>query len=177
MSAQSSPRMARGILIDPWKREITEVRFDADDHRAITALLQPPHGQWTVRSASPVRATRTATLLVDDDGLLPRADAHGLLGVRVNQAYFVVTVYPSALAGMGLIVDYDSEGETVDCSLPLAVVQHSIQFIEPEQAFSARYRPPLPTFETPGQPPVLLARYTQDYTSDSHFGREDAHDE
>lgn len=99
----------KGILIDPFARTVTRVDV-AKGIDAIYSLIQ-------ARPFDCVRIDERNAIFVDDEGLY-----------RDDQRFFQFRGYPQPLAGRGLILGNDREGETVSCTLTLADVKGRVTF-------------------------------------------------
>lgn len=103
----------KAFLIDPFAREITEVEHDASGIDGIYELID-----------APIFATATFnefgdTIFVDDEGLF-----------REDQAFFRHDGYPQPLAGKGLVLGCDDEGETVAPSTTLEALRNDVSFVQ-----------------------------------------------
>jgi hypothetical protein len=96
--------LLRGILINPWKKEISEVQTERDIHAWYKLLhcdcLCVAHIGSTIQGAL------SLDIWLDDNGLLQEP----------VPPRFKVEGYPHPLCGYGLVLCSDSGGETV--SLP-----------------------------------------------------------
>jgi hypothetical protein len=102
------------FLIDPFKREVTEVHF-AGDYKQIYPLIDcdcfdiariNEHGDG---------------ICVDDEGLY-----------REEQAFFYFTDYPQPLAGKGLVLGCRaSDGETIAPTITLEQLKAKVKFVMP----------------------------------------------
>lgn len=110
-------RIAKAILIDPFKCEITEVERDAADYTNIYPLLS--HESMTVDHFDVVRLDRGDGIFVDDEGLLKPC-------VR----YFLWDGYPQQLAGRGLIVGSNDAGNATAVKITLDEVRRRVTFLE-----------------------------------------------
>jgi hypothetical protein len=98
-------------LIDPMARSITEVEYDDSNYRNICELID-------AQLFDVVRFSATRDVIfVDDEGLFnPRG-------------FFRVDGYPSPLAGKGLVLGTNSEGESIEPGLSLEDLEGTIHFI------------------------------------------------
>lgn len=102
------------FLIDPFKREVTEVHF-AGDYKQIYPLIDADcfdiarinkHGDG---------------ICVDDEGLYVE-----------EQAFFYFTDYPQPLAGKGLVLGCRaSDGETIAPTISLEELRSKIEWVMP----------------------------------------------
>lgn len=99
----------KGILIDPKARTITEVEVEKGID-AIYALIQA--GTFDCVYINPHNS-----VFVDDNGLL-----------NDPEFFFILKGYPQPLAGRGLILGCDDEGESCSATVTLDWAQHNITF-------------------------------------------------
>lgn len=100
--------MMRAILIDPFTQTIEEVEYSGD-YKDIYALIQ-------CELFSTVYCLED-TLFVDDEGLYVK-----------DQRYFKVAGYPQPLAGRGLLLGTNEEGDSVDAKAKLSVIEKVIEW-------------------------------------------------
>lgn len=106
-------RMIKAISIDPFECKVTEVEYDADEYQNIYPLLShPAHEVDTFTTARVDTLKANDALFVDDNGLLNGP-------VR----WFRIVGGHQPLAGKGLIVGADNEGESQSCETPLTAVR------------------------------------------------------
>lgn len=110
-------RMVRAILIDPFEKTVTEVQHDADDYRGIYKLIS--HETMPVDCFTVVRLDDVDSVFIDDEGLL-KDPTH----------FFLWRGYPQPLAGKGLILGCDEEGETIACAMTLEQAKANIGFTD-----------------------------------------------
>lgn len=106
----------RAILIDPHAKTVTEVEHDGTlegIYRAIGADCVCTVGLGVDRDA----------VFLDDDGLF-----------REGQEFFSIGEYPHPLAGKGLVLGCDAEGESCAPVLGAAFVQAHVQWLTPREA-------------------------------------------
>lgn len=114
-------RPVRAILIDPFACMVTEVEHDADDYTNIYRLLSHeahPVDCFTIAPADTLQPGEA--IFVDDNGLLNNP-------VR----FFGFAGYHQALAGKGLILGSDSDGETAAATSRLDFIRASVIFAVP----------------------------------------------
>lgn len=99
----------RAILINPFDQTVTEVDYSGD-FRDIYKLIDADCFDCA-------RISRGDGIFVDDEGLL-------------NQPthFFQHAEYPNPLAGKGLIVGCDSQGESVSCKTTVEEVKSKVTF-------------------------------------------------
>lgn len=101
------------VLIDPATRSITEVEYDGD-YKSIYKLIG-------ASCFDVVRIDRDDTIFVDDEGLLN--------GKGMRTGFFVYGNYPQPLAGKGLVLGTDEEGESVSTQNPLQFFYDNISWV------------------------------------------------
>lgn len=105
----------RAILIDPFSKSITEVDHSGD-YKQIYQFLQ---------ISSPFTSIRLApreVLFIDDEGLL-KDQAH--------QKFFKISAIAQPLAGRGLILGFNAEGESVGTNLTLSQIKANVGWCNP----------------------------------------------
>ena len=118
-----STRNVRAILIDPFACTVTEVEHDASDYRHIYTLLS--HESMPVDCFTCAYSDRLQpgeAIYVDDNGLLKPCDR-----------FFVFAGYPDPLAGKGLILGSDEDGETAAATSDLDSIRARIVFATPDR--------------------------------------------
>lgn len=105
----------KGILIDPFKREVSEVETSGklDDLYAILG----------VDTITVVTTAEDHALILDDEGLLKD---------RAEQEYFLWYGSDQPFAGKGLILGTTEDGDNKDASIPVDVVRNTITFVPKE---------------------------------------------
>lgn len=99
------------IKIDPYNKEVYSIESDMTKLDNIYEELNC--GTFTI-----VRLDEQNDLLLDDEGLLK------------PNSFFSVPNYHQPLAGYGLVVSHDEEGETIESSLSPQQVQEMVRFVE-----------------------------------------------
>lgn len=105
----------RAILIDPFTRSITEVEYSGDYHDIYKLI------DCDTFTIAPI-THRGDGIFVDDEGLF-----------KPDQAFFKHDGYPQPLAGCGLIMGCDEEGETVEPTISLADTIAAVRFMSLEE--------------------------------------------
>lgn len=100
----------RAVLIDPENDIIREVEYSGD-YNDIYKFCD--FDLFTC-----VGLGNGETLFVDDEGLF-----------KENQSFFRIGDYHSPLAGKGLILGTDEEGESVASKISLAKLSESVEFL------------------------------------------------
>jgi hypothetical protein len=90
--------MMRAILIDPFTQTIEEVDYSGD-YKDIYCLIE-----CDLFTTVYLPNTSDDTLFVDDEGLYVE-----------NQRFFKIDGFEQPLAGRGLLLGTDEEGESIDC--------------------------------------------------------------
>lgn len=103
----------KAILIDPFDRNITEVEYSGD--------FKEIYQHIDCQLFDVVRIDRTNSIFVDDEGLISGK----------AQAFFKIDGYPEPLAGKGLMLGADDEGESISPSLTLNEVRGMVDFVVP----------------------------------------------
>lgn len=109
----------KAILINPFDQTVTEVEYSGD-YRDIYKLID-------AQCFDVARLPHRDGIFVDDEGLL-NGTTH----------FFQHEDYPNPLAGKGLIIGCDEEGESVDCKTTLNEVKAKVSFLNIFQV-RARY--------------------------------------
>lgn len=100
----------RTYLIDPHKKEVTEIDYDGDFKKIYTLIK--------ANTFDVVRWASNVDIFIDDEGLL-----HG------EQEFFALHNAPQrAYAGYGLVTGTDDEGETIACPWTLERVRSLVTF-------------------------------------------------
>lgn len=111
-------RNVTAILIDPFAQTVTEVEHDADNYRDIYRLLSAPEHPVDLFT------TTYSSVLAEDDAIF--VDGEGLLKGPTG---FFTLPGTSTLAGRGLILGSDEEGETVGSATSIEAVRKAVTFI------------------------------------------------
>lgn len=106
----------RAILIDPVDKTVTEVKYSGD-YKEIYTLLSNPVAGLVVDTFTVVRIAEHESIFVDDEGLL-----------KEPEYFFKWEDYGQPLAGLGLILGDDAEGESVGTELTLDFVKSKVTF-------------------------------------------------
>jgi hypothetical protein len=106
----------RGILIDSVTESITEVTHNGD-YREIYKFLSDPENGYNVDTFTVVYIDERNVIFVDDNGLLTNP-----------RHFFAWRGYPQPLAGRGLILGSDAEGETIGTRISLEKVKKNVAF-------------------------------------------------
>lgn len=116
---EKSKRMVRAILIDPFACTITEIKHDASDYKNVYAQLT--HESMPVDIMEAVYPPFLADgdcIMVDEEGRLKPCDR-----------WLLIEGYPQQIAGKGLVLGVDDEGETADAKTDIETVRQSIRFL------------------------------------------------
>lgn len=110
------------IVINPQDHSITEAEYNGD-FKEIYKLLS--FEDQTVDCFDIVRIDESETIFVDDNGLINSNGArHGF--------FYVKGKYPVMLAGKGVILATDQDGESIGTELSIDQVKDMILFGVPE---------------------------------------------
>lgn len=113
----------KAFLIDPEKKEISAVEFDGH----LLSLKELIHAETItaidIYSSHPLPRNAkipfpTNTIYIDDDALLHATPKH----------FFIIRGYPQPLAGKGLVVGMDAEGNDVEPTLTLGWLKENISW-------------------------------------------------
>ena len=105
----------KAILIDPFTRSVSEVEYSGN-YKDIYDLIDCD--TFTLASIDP-----------DGDGIF--VDDEGLF--KPEQAFFWHKGYPQPLAGKGLVLGCDEEGESISPKTTLEEVKANTQFLNHAQ--------------------------------------------
>jgi len=111
----TTERIVKGILIDPFACTVTEVEHDADRYEGIYDLLS--HETMKIGTFTVVQLNHGDAIFVDDDGLLKPCDR-----------FFIWKHYHQPLAGKGLILGSDDQGDTVSAKITLAAAKKLVRY-------------------------------------------------
>jgi len=103
--------MMQAILINPFDKTIEEVDYSGD-WRDISSLLE-----CDIFTTAYFDDTDDS-VYVDDEGLYVE-----------DQAFFTIGDYPQPLAGRGLILGCNDEGDSVDCKTTLEEAKAMVTFL------------------------------------------------
>lgn len=108
----------KAFLIDPKAQSITEVDYSGD-HHDIYRLID-------ASTFDVVRLYRTGDgAYIDDEGLF-----------KDEQHFWLHCNYPQPLAGRGLVLGVDEDGETVSPSVTLEQLREEVFFAVPEEVMA-----------------------------------------
>lgn len=116
--------MMQAILINPFDKTIEEIEYSGD-WRDISSLLECDI------FTTAYFADTTDSVYIDDEGLYVE-----------DQAFFTIGDYPQPLAGRGLILGCNDEGDSVDCETTLEEAKAMVKFVgndpmgKPEPSFT-----------------------------------------
>ena len=108
----------RAILIDPSTQTITEVDYNGDYKQIYTFI--------DAASFDCVQLNESDTIYVDDEGLLNDAVS------RISM-FRVDGDNPAYLAGKGLVLGTNEEGESIGTELSLVALSNIVAFGRPER--------------------------------------------
>jgi len=107
----------KGYKIDVINKEITEVELSSD-YRDIYKVID------CECFACPHIMENEDTLYCDDEGLL-----------KPIEGFFLLEGYPQPLAGHGLILGCNEEGESIDAKSSLESIKSRVKFMTREDAY------------------------------------------
>lgn len=111
-------KIVKGILIDPFACTVTEVEHDASGIDGIYKLISHESMPVDCFTCAYGRLAPGDAVFVDDEGLFKGADR-----------FFLYPGNSQPLAGKGLVLGSDNEGETVDAKTTLAFVKANVRFL------------------------------------------------
>lgn len=103
--------MMQAILINPFDKTIEEIEYSGD-WKDISSLLECDIFTTVYFDDT------TDSVYVDDEGLYVE-----------DQAFFTIGNYPQPLAGCGLILGCNDEGDSVDCKTTLEEAKAMVKFL------------------------------------------------
>jgi len=113
-------RMVRAILIDPFACTVSETELDAEDYTALYPLLSHPTMPVDCYTAiQPDVLEGRDCLFVDDEGLL-----------KDPARFFTIDGFLQPLAGKGLILGAERNGDTAAAITNVTVVAQAVKFLE-----------------------------------------------
>jgi hypothetical protein len=119
MAYKTGARMTaehKAVLIDPYKEEVTDVTYNGD-YKQIYEHIK-------VDCFALVR-------LADDDDVF--VDDEGLLKLEPSTKFFALPDYPQPLAGYGLVLGNDNEGESISAHHDAAFYRERVKFMTMRQ--------------------------------------------
>lgn len=108
-------RKVKMILIDSEAREVKQITLEED---ANTPLFKAMQRQVDGLLAMATYLPNNDCVMVNDEGLFKFRN------------FFILKDYAQPLAGNGLVVGTDNEGETVDAVSTVEDIEKSVQFID-----------------------------------------------
>ncbi len=127
----------KGILIDPFACTVEEVEHDGDYRNIYTLLTHETMKVTTFEAVYPAWFAGRDALFVDEEGLLKDCDR-----------FFVIAGNRQPLAGKGLVLGADDEGDTTAALTPTQAIRARVMFLEVTEGGA------LLVAEKPWQPPV-----------------------
>lgn len=139
----------KAILIDPFEKTVTEVDHNGNYRQIYTLLSHPEH---RVDCFTVVQIENDDAIFVDDEGLL-----------KDPKHFFVWRGYPQPLAGKGLILGTNDEGDSVDAVISVEDVKKRVSFrsdlrLHDFESFEGKMDHPLLGKDTPvfGNKPIFI---------------------
>lgn len=114
----------KAILVDPFARTITEVEYTGD----YTNIYEHIQAQ----AFDVVRINRKGDAIFVDD--------EGLINGNENQQFFGWIGYVNPIAGRGLILGTDDEGESISPSIDIETAKQHVIWLEPHEV---SFTPPM----------------------------------
>lgn len=109
----------RSYLIDPHTQQITEVEHNGDYRQIYEFIQARPFTVVTIND-------KRDGIFVDDEGLY-----------REGQRFFKLEGYEQPIAGRGLVLGCDDEGETVAPTITLSELKGRISWVRPDLQFDS----------------------------------------
>jgi hypothetical protein len=106
--------MIKAVLIDPYEETVSDIEYDGN-YKSIY-----PHIRCHVF---------TAVSLGDDDVFV---DDEGLLKLTPKTKFFRIPTYPNPLAGYGMIIGSNDDGDAEDVKHDAAYYRPKIHFLDME---------------------------------------------
>jgi hypothetical protein len=104
--------MFKGVLIDPYKKLVRPIRVGGK-YPALKKLIGGP--------IQGIRLSKGEIVYVHEEGLLQKDfQFFRFKGPLIN--------YPQPLAGYGLVIGVDEEGETADTEVPVDLIRDNVDF-------------------------------------------------
>lgn len=111
-------RKVKAILIDPFTMTVTEVEHDADNYQGIYDLISHETMRVDTFTCAYSKLLKPGdAIFVDDNGLL-----------KPCERFFKYAGYEQPLAGKGLVLGSDNEGDTVAAKSSVDIVRVSTMF-------------------------------------------------
>jgi hypothetical protein len=110
----------RGVLVDPYAETVTDVEYDGDINSMYKILR--------------VNIVEVAPMADGEDMWV---DEEGLLTVTADTKFIVSSLYHQPLAGRGLILSTDDDGETTASKHDAEYYRGMFQFLTAAQVRSA----------------------------------------
>ena len=114
-------RMIKAILIDPFEKTVSEVQLDGDDYRAIYPLISRPEDQVDTFTSG-LAMLDGDMVLVDDEGLINWWER--------GQAFFEIIGGHQPLAGKGLVMGSNTQGESTSVRVTLGQMQELVRWVD-----------------------------------------------
>jgi hypothetical protein len=124
-----SDPIIKGWRIDPFLREITEVKLPRSDIHKMYKLLSTPYKE--VECFDLVRCEmdgKEVSVYVDDEGLFDWQAYQQQFFQLADTGHGKSKIWSQPLAGCGLALGCDDEGNSADVPVTLEVMKDSVQF-------------------------------------------------
>ena len=103
----------RALLINPFDQTVEEIEYSGN-YRDIYKIIDCDI--FTIASPNTV-CDRRLDVFIDDEGLF-----------KEDQAFFMIAGYPQPLAGRGLLLESDDQGETIGTTESIESAKKNITF-------------------------------------------------
>jgi len=113
-------RTVKAILIDPFACKVSEVEYDGDQYEQIYGLLSHPLHKVECFETAPTDTLKGMDALFVDE--------NGLLGQPVR--WFQMAGGYQPIAGKGMIIGGDDEGDSASCVTSIDLVRMAVIFLE-----------------------------------------------
>lgn len=116
-------RKVKAVLVDPFACEIKPVEYDGDDHTKIYPLLSHESMPVDIFEVVYARWMRpNDRLFVDEEGLL-----------KPCSRFLLLNDYEQPIAGKGLLIGADDEGQSQSAETSLEIVKRNIRFLRRDE--------------------------------------------
>lgn len=137
-------KLLRGVLIDPIAKTVSEIEIDNNSLETIRKhVLGNTQGGFLTHVRGP-----DCFVWLDDEGLF-----------KPNQHFFKWSWHTQPLAGKGVVIGYDQQGNDVDCPLSVTDIQGAVRFFK-VQPVVAGFNDTEQLGEFHGKPATIFNRET-----------------
>lgn len=110
----------KALLIDPNNRTVTEFEYDGDYRKISEAIGDGCRFFTTVNFPDGKN-----TIFVDDEGLISGEP----------KQFFQVPWYPTPLAGRGVVLGHDGQGESIATTVQADILESAIRWVDPLEVY------------------------------------------